>query len=202
MSAAEPQTVATLGVAIQSHPACKICGSPHRGEIEDLLALRNRKACLPDGTRVTENYIFGIAQERWGFKLNGPNITSHFRKHFKMGDPEALALAERDGKVELQKRVRGGEVDKVAPEEYLETIVGIAHAKAMADPNSVTIDHGLKAVAELTKRKVDESRDRLMHTLGGAVAAAVSKIPDPPAKPIADVEAEAVEAVDAEVVDE
>lgn len=155
------QTRSTRGTAIKTETRCKICSSPWRGEIEDLLAIYSERGSLDDGTRVTGDYLKTIAPERWGMKLNDPNIQSHLQRHFQVGRKENSAL-QQDARMALQERSQAGEIEKVAVDDFLEDIIGIGREKARLDPNSVTIDHALKAAAELTKRKADDSRQRLM----------------------------------------
>lgn len=200
--AGDPQGTATLGRALKTEPKCKICSSPHRGEIEDLLAIRSDGASiqLEDGTerRVTEEYIFGIAQERWGFRLNRNNIGTHFSKHFQKGNPAVLKQAHSDAAEELIERIKRGEIPKKTPEELLDLIIGLAFEKAAFDPRSVTLDHGLKAVAEKTKRKQNDAQDELLAALGRSIEKSVDRIPLPEPRPVdgtppPEIEAEAVE---------
>lgn len=188
------QGTATLGVAVKTETRCKICKSPHRGEIEDLLALRSDGKSLtqPDGTeqRVTEDYIFSIAQERWGFKLNRPNISGHFSKHFQKGDPSALAASGQAQQAELARRIKNGEVDHKTPDEVLDLIIDLGAERIALNPDSITNDHLLKAIAEKTKRKTDESRDKMLEVVGASIAVAdkaLDTVPKPP-PPIVDVE--------------
>jgi hypothetical protein len=155
------QPRATRGTAIKTEPRCKICRSPWRGEIEDLLAIYSERGSLDDGTRVTGDWLKSVAPERWEMKLNDPNIQSHLQRHFQVGRPENSAL-QRDARMALQEKSQAGDIEKVAVDDFLEDIIGIGREKARLDPNSVTIDHALKAAAELTKRKADDSRQRLM----------------------------------------
>lgn len=200
-----PQSIPTRGVIIKTEPRCKICTSPHRGEIEDLIALQQRRGSLDDGTRVTMDYIKALAPERWGFRLNDPNLTTHGTKHFKAGDPQVLANRHEDAKLQLQEQARRGEIDRVAADDYLEQVIGIAAAKIKADPNSVTVDHGLKAVAELTKRKSDDAQQRQFELAGLGLARALGvadKLADKIATPApAALEPENAEVVEAEVVE-
>lgn len=161
MAERKPQPKATRGVAIKTEPRCKICKSPWRGEIEDLLALQQQRGSLDDGTRVTLEYIQSVAEERWGMRLNDMNVRSHLKAHFATGDV-AAGVVQQDARGQLQAKSQAGEIARVSVDDYLEGIVDIAAAKARLDPNSVTIDHGLKAAAELTKRKADDARERLM----------------------------------------
>ena len=161
MAERKPQPKSTRGVAIKTEPRCKICKSPWRGEIEDLLAIQQQRGSLDDGTRVTLEYIRSIAEERWGMRLNDPNLQSHLSRHFATGDV-ATGVVQQDARMMLQEKSQSGEIEKVAVDDLLEEIVSIGAAKARLDPNSVTLDHALKAAAELTKRKADDSRQRLM----------------------------------------
>ena len=168
-----------LGVQIKTEMRCKICTSEHRSEIEDILAIRSAGGTLPDGTRPTEEWIFSVAEERWGFKLNRNNIGTHFRKHFKAGDPAAMESVAVDVRTKLEGLIRDAGIPHIAAEVFLEGLVGIGYQKMLADPSSVTIDQALKAVAELTKRKHEETTANLMVALGQSVQTAIGKIPDP-----------------------
>lgn len=168
----KPQLVATLGLQVRTEKLCKICNSPFRGEIEDLLVLRQRGETMTDGVRPTEAWFLANSEGRWGMKLNKANIHTHFSKHFKVGNVTELAKSQRmDLNTRLQKMLQEEGIDAVAPETFLETVVSIAHQRVMADPAAVTVDQGMKAVAELTKRKHDEQTATLMTGLVGAVQA-------------------------------
>lgn len=188
MAERRPQPKATRGYAIKTEPRCKICKSPWRGEIEDLLAIYSERGSLDDGTRVTGDWLKSVAPERWGMRLNDPNIQSHLQRHFQVGQKENSAL-QQDARMALQEQSQAGELARVTVDDYLEGIVDIAAAKARLDPNSVTIDHGLKAAAELTKRKADDARERLMEKVIAGRSAALG------------LERENAEVVEAEVVE-
>ena len=187
---------------MKTEPRCKICTSPYRGEIEDFIALQAHGGTLDDGTRVSIEWIKRQAQEWWGFKLNDPNIQRHRDKHFRIGDPGQLTTVE-DSRQQLQRKSRAGELERHGVDDFLESIVTIAANKASIDPERVTIDHGLKAAAELTKRRQDDAIERQMMQAGAGLAAALGvaskladKLPDQAAEIREEITAEAEEVVD------
>jgi hypothetical protein len=157
--------------------------SPHRGEIEDLLVLRQRGETMKDGTRPTEKWFLETSGARWGMPLNKANIHTHFSKHFKPGNPlDAKKSEVQDARTKIETLIREKGLEIVPPEQFLELIVSVAHKRALADPASITVDQGMKAVAELTKRKHDEQTASLMAGLVGAVqtvAQGVTQRPEP-----------------------
>ena len=159
MASRPTQTESTLGVAVQTQPRCKICSSRHRGDIEDFLVMRHR-GTLYEGTAMTWDRFYAGSQEWWGFKLNKMNVKRHWDSHFKMGG--GVEKKQAEAKQALVDRSLAGDVERVAVDDYLERVVDLAAMRAKLDPGSVTIDQGLKAAAELTKRKADDSRLRLM----------------------------------------
>ena len=190
------------GRQIKTEPKCKICCSSHRAEIEDYLAIRSDggSITLDDGSeqRVTEDFIFRIAPERWGFHLNRNNIGTHFKKHFQKGDPKRLEQTQKEAVDELVEKLQSGELAKRSTEEFLDLLITLGFERASFDPKAVTLDHALKAVAEKTKRKQNDAQEELLMTLGRSVEASVKRIPlpEPPVvdgTPPVEIEAEAVE---------
>ena len=196
------QKVASLGIATKTHPQCKVCNSPHRGRIEDVLVLRSRGETLPDpmakemkvklGTKPTETFIFNNSERLWGFKMNRNNIYGHFKNHFRTGDPRNLGeVVEQDVRTRLMQDIRENGIQPVNPDDYLDTIIAIGAKKVELDPASVTAEMAMKAVDLKTKRKADEQTASLMGGLIAGMNSALKKVPD----------AVSDEAVDAEVVD-
>ena len=168
------QTVARLGIQVKTEPKCKICSNVNRGEIEDTLVIRARGETLADGVRPTLKWFSEYAPKKWGITINDYNIHTHMSKHFKIGSAiEVNASSKQVVTKKMEALLAAGDIEGVAPEVFLETVVAIAHAKVLADPSSVTLDQGMKAVAELTKRRHDEQTANLMQGLVGAVQKSV-----------------------------
>lgn len=166
------QATATRGVAVLTNVQCKICTSPHRGEIEDVLVMQKLKETLPDGTRPTENWIVDNSKQLWGMQLNRSNIYAHYTKHFRMGSPEEM---ERRTQGEVTQSLRelidehGLEaVQNVLPDVFLETVVGLGYENLKRNP-TVTVDQAIKAVDALTRRKHDEAQATLLSQVAAAV---------------------------------
>lgn len=196
------QSTPKYGVQVRTEPRCKICQSPHRAEIEDILYLRSSGQLMESGIRPTTEWITQNAEALWGFKLNSNNLGTHFKGHFRPGTPDAQALAQRDTRTAVGQQIADTGIERVSPEQFLESVIGIGMMTVRNDPTRVTVDHALKAVAELTKRKHDETTAKLMLALAGATgdaigatAAAIERIPTPDGASPSDevVEAEVVE---------
>ena len=195
----------TRGVQIKTEPRCKICSSPHRAEIEDLLCIRSDRATAwVEGKeqKVTAELLEEMAPRKWGITLNRVNMKRHLANHFRKGSPADMAGIKFEGGGEVARQMNAGELVHVAADEALDEVIDIGMALIREKPEKVTVDHLLKAIGEKTKRKSDESRDKLLEGLGAAIAASAGatkavaeKLPDPSPPP-------AIEpvVVDAEVV--
>lgn len=186
-----------FGRQIKTEPKCKICTAAKREEIETWLARSARQEELESGGRVTQDWIVHNSQELFGLRLNRTNLQSHLKKHFEVGNFDLAKQERSDAVVRVSDEIANNGIPSVTPEQLLQDIIGIAWAKAKLDPNSVTLDHGLKAVAEQTKRRQNEAAQQLMEVQGLAIAASFGRRPqvEPPSIP-----GEAVEVTEAEVV--
>ena len=162
--------VPKYGVQLKSQWNCKICQSEKRIDIEDVLVIREHRNLMPDGSRPTMAWIINNSERLFGVQLNEDNVKSHLKRHFSFTGRGAVAEVRKSNDVEL---IRGGfdEAVTVAPDDFLTQVVAAGAQKVKVSPEAVTIDHALKAVAELTKRKTSD-RDAL---LMGALVEALSK---------------------------
>jgi hypothetical protein len=94
-------------VALATEPKCKICRSERRGEVDELLLLRSRRARDTDGQRVTLTYVRECMRE-WGIvNPTQENITVHLRKH--------CAIIDAPGEdFELERHYLSGEAKELA----------------------------------------------------------------------------------------
>lgn len=184
-----------FGVQVKTVDRCKICQSQHRAEIEDTVILGRRGELLDNGIRPTQKWMFENAERLWGITLNSANIHAHFKKdgHFLEGDPAQLAQASRDVSTEMAQLIQGQGIDAVSVEKFLETVIALGYQRLLLDPGKVTVEHALKAVAELTKRKHDETTAKLMQVLAAGTEQALRRIGAPEPEPV--IEAEVVEEV-------
>lgn len=185
-----------FGAQVKTAERCKICQCAHRSEIEDTIVIGRRGELLDSGIRPTQKWIQENAERLWGLTINASNIHAHFKKggHFVEGDPSELAQAQRDVATEMAALVTSGDVELVPVEKFLETVVALGYQRVLLDPSKVSVQDALKAVAELTKRKHDETTAKLMAALGAATEQALRHIPPPaPAEPV--IEAEIVQEI-------
>lgn len=199
------QTTPKYGQQIRTEPSCKICQNPHRAEIEDILALRSMGKLMDNGIKPTEAWIRANAEALWGMKLYPGNMATHLKKHFRPGDVQTEEIARKDTRTEMRDLLEEHGIPRVTADQLLEAIVGITYQKLLIDPSMVTVDQGLKAIAELTKRKHDDATADLMRLLGEAQARAlgqagstldkaIERIPHPNgSEPPDEIEAEVVE---------
>ena len=158
------------GVQIKTQWNCKICQSPKRTQIEDVLAVWKAGDKLPNGIQPTLRWITDHAPELWDFALNQDNIKSHLKRHFQITGAAGALQTRQNADVEA---IREAAVDivPVAVDEGLQEIVNIGMATIRQQPERITPDHVLKAISELTRRKTND-RDAL---LMGALVEALSK---------------------------
>ena len=115
---------------------CSICASPLADSIN---------AMIRDGKNATQirDFVTAAGQEPW----SRPTIYNH-RTHALTPEKQLVKAARQD----LQ--IRQG-----SNTEFLETVRDIGLAKAVADPESITVDQALKATSILEGRK--EKNDSL-----------------------------------------
>lgn len=182
-----------FGAQTKTVDRCKICQCPHRAEIEDTIVIGRRGELLDNGIKPTQKWIQENAERLWGITVNASNIHAHFKKggHFVEGDPSELAQQQRDVATELIQLVNSGDVEVPTVEKFLETIYALAYQRVLLDPSKISVQDGLKAVAELTKRKHDETTAKLMAALGAATEQALRRV-EPPGQVV---EAEVVQEI-------
>lgn len=183
-------------IQIKTELRCKVCSSDFRKEIEDLLEKRSNREYDEQGNRINEQYVLEKCAE---YGIRNPtidNIKNHWRKHCETGSSkviEAAATAQLDA---LEKVLAGGEHANL--DEALRTIVTLGVAgfreKVAKGMNPISVDHVLKAAAELTRRSHNEAQEDLLQSLIGGIGAALGPGKNP--KQIGDgtvIDAEGVE---------
>ena len=186
-----------FGRQVKTVDRCKICGCAHRAEIEDMIVIGRRGELLDNGIKPTQKWIQENAERLWGITVNASNIHAHFKAdggHFVEGDPAELEQQQRDLATEMVHLVQSGDVEMVSIEKFCETVIALGYQRVLLDPSKVTIQDALKAAAELTKRKHDETTAKLMQALAAGTEAALRRI-EPPKPPDQIVDAEIVQEI-------
>jgi len=163
-------------VPIKTELRCKICKSDFRTEIDTLLEQRSNRESDADGNRVNLQYV----QEKMTyFGVENPtldNINAHWKKHCEVGSAEAVVSAQSAQLDALETLLAGGEHANL--DEALRTIVTLGVAgfreKVAKGMNPITVDHVLKAAAELTRRSHNEAQHDLLTSLIGGIGQALT----------------------------
>jgi hypothetical protein len=168
-------------VILKNEPKCKICSSDFRTDIDDLLLLRSKRQHDADGNRVNEQYVL----EKCAFYgIRNPtldNIRNHWKLHCSVESTEVIEAAAGAQLKALEEVMAGGEHANL--DEALRTIVSLGVAgfkeKVAKGQNPITVDHVLKAAAELTRRSHNEAQEDLLSSLVGGIGAALSQAKAP-----------------------
>lgn len=182
--------------SLQGHPACKICNSEFREEIEELIAFGQLKLELTDPTqRPTMKWLQENAPAMWGMPLYPNTLTGHKKRHMQILKGTEVELVNIDAARTVLDKLERGEIMPATADEYLGMVVTLGMEKLKANPGAISHDQVLKAIAELTKRKHDDHTADLMRLLGESQARALDKAMDVIAAPKApEIEGEIVEA--------
>jgi hypothetical protein len=163
-------------VPIKTELRCKICKSDFRTEIDALIESRSNRERDKDGNTINLQYVL----EKMGeYGISNPtldNVNAHWKNHCQVGTAEAVTAAQSAQLDELEKLLAGGEHANL--DEALRTIVSLGVAgfreKVAKGMNPITVDHVLKAAAELTRRSHNEAQEDLLHSLIGGIGEALA----------------------------
>lgn len=185
---------------IKTEKRCKLCSHPNRPDIDVLLEKRSNGESDENGRRFNEEYVKEILS---GWGVENPtldNLKNHWKKHCQVVSSEEAEEAAAELNDLSKEMLAVLEESDGSLDGDLRAVfrIGIGRIKGRIlrgeDPG-VTLDHALKASAELTKRSHNEAQRELLGTLAGGLAAALA----PPVQPrqISGAEVIDVEAVEA-----
>lgn len=170
-------------IASKTEGRCKLCQSPHRSRIDELLYKRSRREQDAHGQQVNEQYVIRQLRE-WGVPNPTPdNLKVHWRKHCEVVASEELDVRQEAADA-VTLAIRAGDQSViVGPDEALDWIVtqGMAEARArvaLDGKAGITVDQTLKAIDSQTKRRSNEAQRDALDALGrglGAVFGAVAR---------------------------
>lgn len=187
-----------MGVrVVKTEPKCRACTHPKRDKVDELLEKRSNRQTTP------ESFEAALVALDAG-DLKADSLKNHWRKHCEViseeeaAATEAITAAITEG---LKEKLSRGET--VSPDDVLDAILagGMAELEWKLEHDGklgITVDHLLKAVGEKTKRKQNESQQKLLDALGGGIGMVFEKALGTPAK-LPAIEAEVIE--DAEVTE-
>lgn len=187
-------------LAIKTEPKCKLCRHPNRAEIDTLLERRSKGERDENGRRFNAEYVCEILGT-WGVaNPNLENLRSHWKKHCEIVSAEeaeevATQLTELNQEMLAILDESDGTVDADLKAIFKLGMKRLRGRVLRGEDPGVSLDHQLKASAELTKRAHNESTRELLGQLGMGVALALSRPQQPR-------QIEGAEVIDAELVEE
>jgi hypothetical protein len=190
-------------LAAKTVPSCKLCKHPRRAEIDALLEKRSNKIRDPK----TKQLLFTaeILKKRFAeeFGVVNPtdeNLQVHWKKHCEVVTQAEVNEVE-DALSELNQEMldiidgSDGTVDNDLRVVFKLGMKRIRGRVLRGEDPGVSVDHALKASAELTKRQDNEAKHELLQALTGGIATALSA----PRQPLP---IEGAEVIEVEVVEE
>lgn len=114
---------------------CRLCAWEHEPEL-------NRH--LKNGKNAAECARWAL--DKYGFTFNRQTLYSH-RGHITAPEDKVVAYAER-------KRAEVPAIRNATNKQFLEAVRDIGYTQAVNDPESVSLEHALKAAALLEQSKV------------------------------------------------
>lgn len=189
-------------LALKTEPRCKICRSAHREEIDALLERRSKLESDADGKRINLQYVLARLTELGVPNPNEENIKSHWgrQKHsFIISEAEekeqATALDDLKSEMLATLDASDGTVDGDLRAIFKLGMHRIRGRIMRGEDPGVSVEHALKASAELTKRRDNEVKQELLGALTAGIVKSIA--PASPPKQIEGaevIEGEAVEA--------
>lgn len=161
---------------IQTGARCKLCQHHRRIDIDALLEARSRRRSDDDGNKINLAYVLAKFAE-WGVENpTAENVTVHVKKHLEFVDDQVQQTAEKVAQERARELLaRAGDVNVEDKLKWL-IEVGIAEVEeriARGEKSGVTLDHVMKAAAELQRRSHNESQHALLGALVGGIGQAL-----------------------------
>lgn len=179
-------------------PSCNLCQSPKRQTLELLLAYRQRRIPLPHdlatglpGTRErdgslkinTEWLEKHSAEVTGGWRIWPTSAGHHMKTHCAVGAaaaPQVLGKPTDRGTALAAWAANGGTLEDVPQgqegDALLRAIVQQGRRLVEADPRAVSIEHSIRAAAELNKRADQDATSRMLMLLAESQAAAMGAV--------------------------
>jgi len=186
---------------VKSEQRCKLCKSPHRAEIDQLLLQRSNRVVLPDGTAVNGDFVKARALELGVENPTHENLTSHWKNHCQVvdrNDEEEIAEAVKSvlGDItpeQLQEMTAADRLELLEQQGFLELQARLLRT----GKTGITIDQLIRINELKQRQKSNEDQRRFLGALGAGLTAAIGRAIAPPELP-----APAHPDLDAEVVRE
>lgn len=182
-------------LATKTERRCKLCTHPRRADIDALLERRSNRERDEAGSNINEEYVLKQLGD-WGVHNPTPdNIKAHWKRHCEVITSKTLEATQKVALEKSRELIEGGK--HVDVDENLRWLVTVGRAEieeriVRGEKSGVTIDHVLKATAELTRRSHNAAQHDLLKELTGGIAQALTapKKELPPIEVIEGVQAE------------
>ena len=155
---------------------CLVCSHADEAEISELLWMRSNGVALPNGDKVSGEFLAKYLPATYGISPSAASLFRHL-KHLRLLPVEtgvaSLKGSRQADKVAIREAAEaaGQEEGDVSVEEFLRGVVAAGNARVKATPESVTVDQAVKAAQELGRRKADEGAAALMGVMAQALGA-------------------------------
>jgi hypothetical protein len=168
-------------LAVKTQATCKICKSPARADIDKLLEARSNREKDAAGNLINGEYVLRAMKDFGIVNPTNDNMKIHWSKHCQVVSEaviEQATAAVADKIAALQEGAPHVDVD-----DNLRWLVSVGRAEIEARilegrPSGVTVDHILKATAEMTRRHHNEATRDLLSLMGQGIAAALDRGPE------------------------
>lgn len=164
-------------IASKTEPKCKLCVHAERIRIDELIEMRSKRLKDEQGVTVNLPYVLAALAELGVQNPTEENVKNHWKKHcevVKEETKEALDSHREQALDELRQRAKS-----MSLEELMEWVArqGVEEAmlRELLDGKSgVTLDHSMKAVDTLTRRKQENAQRKFFEAVGGGIAMALT----------------------------
>jgi hypothetical protein len=120
--------------------ACKICRFTHEGE------LNAKYLADPKGFNAATAAL--LAKTKWGFSFTRQTWYAHVKYHLRAAEDRFVEKANTQ-----LVRTQRGLIKDTTNDQFLQAVIDLGLQKALDTPESVTVEHALKAVSIREQRK-------------------------------------------------
>lgn len=144
--------------------------------------MRSKRMKDPAGVTVTGDYVLKALAEMGVPNPNRDNLKLHWAKHCEVVQEqtkEELEKSKEDALRELRERAATMTFDELMDWVARQGVTEAMIRDALEGKSGVTLDHSLKAVDVLTRRKEGNSQRKFFEALGGGIAKALAGKQEP-----------------------
>lgn len=162
---------------IKTELKCKLCKHPEREAIDALLEMRSNRQKDAAGVLVNEAYVKDFLLKAGVDNPTLDNIKNHWKKHcevVKEETKEALEGEREKAIADLMARAHEMSLDDLMEWVARQGVHEAMLRELLEGKSGVTLDHSMKAVDTITRRKQENGQRKFFEALGGGIAKALS----------------------------